>query len=106
MNPQQMTAEEWGRTKPADPKQKSELVLVTSEMIWSTPALARLRTHPPDTRVYFVMFEKGADAEPTFFWYFRYLALIAIPLGGFVAPSGTILALAWIIDGFRSVPKP
>ncbi len=105
MNAQRMTAEQWERAKPANPKMKSELVLVTSETDWWMPALSRLRTHPPDTTVWFVIFKKGAEVEPTFLWYLRFLALVGIPLGGFIAACGSILGLAWVVDGFKSVPK-
>jgi hypothetical protein len=95
------TKSQWARSKPADPNQESDLVLITSDQGWGTPDFIKLRTHPPDTTVYYRRLAKGSDTEPPISSYIRYTGLIALPVFCFLIASIFIVAVAWVADGFK-----
>jgi hypothetical protein len=102
-----LTPAQWAKLRPADPKQISDMIQVTADPGWSSnPEVIRLRSHPPDTTVYYAILEKGSDSIPDS-GYLRYFVLPTVPVGGFLLSFVLVLSLAWVWDGFKpAAPAP
>ncbi len=95
------TQDQWARSNPADPNQKSETFLITEDD-WGMPDFARLRTHPPGTEVYYAVLPKADAYDVPYSSYLRFAALLAIPILGFLLPFALTISTAWVVDGFKT----
>lgn len=107
LNASELSPADWAKSKPADPKQTSPRVLVTADNRdgnwWGNPEFIRLRTHPPQTTVYYAILERGSDSIPDG-GYLRYFVLPTVPVFGFLLSFAAVLSLAWVWDGFKPAP--
>ncbi len=95
------TQDQWARSNPADPNQKSETFIITEDD-WGMPDFALLRTHPPGTEVYYAVLPKAYAYDVPYSSYLRFAALLAIPILGFLLPFALTISTAWVVDGFKT----